>query len=32
MSILGREAACGWRRPDLVEIFAQTLKMKHTPD
>jgi putative two-component system response regulator len=26
LDILRRDAACGWRRPDLVEVFAQTLK------
>jgi len=32
MDILRREAACGWRRRDLVETFAHTLMIDHTPD
>ena len=32
MDILRREVACGWRRRDLVEAFAQTLKIEHPAD
>jgi putative two-component system response regulator len=32
MDILRREAACGWRRRDLVEEFAQALKVDRPSD
>ncbi len=32
MDILRRDAACGWRRPDIVEAFAQSLKIDRTVD
>jgi putative two-component system response regulator len=32
LDILRRDAACGRRRPDLVELFAQTLQMSDTDE
>jgi putative two-component system response regulator len=32
MELLRREAACGWRRRGLVELFSRTLKVDDPPD